>query len=180
MSRRLGGGAGVGIGLVASALGALGAPLIIWVLILLLGIVLVVHAFTTSTSDSTGAGKERGGAERGAIHPSRRSTLIPESAFELQRPFRDYGEAEAERRVSLYIGCRARAAGYVSEPAFIGFDIGQDVALSRRPNTAPVVYSFFSTNKPNLNWRAGKRISVEGTVQEISAHAVVLTDCVAL
>jgi hypothetical protein len=44
MSRRLEWGAAVGIGLIASALGALGAPTPVWVVILVIGVGLLAHA----------------------------------------------------------------------------------------------------------------------------------------
>jgi hypothetical protein len=152
-------------------------------LILVCGVALVVHAFTTTPAapfDTSPA--RRASAEHQGRRTRRRpiSNPISESAFDLPRPFRDYEEAEAQRRTSLYLGCRVQAVGYASGPTFIGLNIGQDVALSRRPNTAPVVYSFFAPNEPRPNWRAGEKMSVEGTVHDIGQHVVVLTDCVSV
>jgi hypothetical protein len=103
--------------------------------------------------------------------------VLPDSAFDLQRPFRDLTTVEAEQKTSLYIGAWAKATGFVAEPVEVAPDRGQSLALARRPNTAPVVYVFFARDETKRESKPGRRISVEGKVTEVGPWRVVLTEC---
>lgn len=174
MSRRLEWGAAVGIGLNASALGALGAPTPVWVVILIIGVGLLAHALVgglpkriETPTDITAKVVPRSSQRR----------VLPDSAFDLQRPFRDLTTVEAEQQTSLYIGAWVKATGFVAEPVEVAPDRSQNLALARRPNTAPVVYVFFALDETKRESKPGGRISVEGKVTEVGPWRVVLTEC---
>lgn len=103
--------------------------------------------------------------------------VLSDSAFDLQRPFRDLTTVEAEQQTSLYLGAWAKATGFVAEPVEVAPNRGQDLALARRPTTAPVVYVFFARDETKRESKPGRRISVEGKVTEVGPWRVVLTEC---
>lgn len=108
MSRRLEWGAAVGIGLIASALGALGAPTPVWVVILIIGVGLLAHALVGGLPQRIETPTD---ITAKVVPRSSQRRVLPDSAFDLQRPFRDLTTVEAEQQTSLYIGAWAKAMG---------------------------------------------------------------------
>ena len=179
MDRRFGiGAAGIGVGLIAAAAGALGAPSAWWFVAGLLGVALLLHAVFVGeavpafdqrpdTAD-TGAPPELVGGRRSV-------DLTPR---QLMRPFRDHSDGEAMAAVRQYIGGWLKVQGKVERVHAAPEPV---VVLLTGGEGSPTVSAFLAPGAVPT-WRLrqirpGERVALVGRIDEIKGWTVVLRGC---
>jgi hypothetical protein len=179
MTKRFGmGAAGIGVGLIAAAAGALGVPGIAWVFAAAIGGLLLLHAAVVGEASPVAARLQVENRPPPEMIGGRH--FVSASVSELLRPFRDQNSREAARLSHSYIGCWIKTDGVVpDETVFDNENLGQDVALSTRRQGTPKVFIRFVEQDPmkRRSWTPGDKLSVVGRIASIGPWALVLHDC---